>query len=216
MMFKKNPIKMFYIQYIILLLFFITIILSFDKCRTVIIKSPIIKKIIYKLAQNRNEFIHDKIKNMLPSPPAKIMNLGCGLNIYSEYLEKLNYDVLAIDINDVSVSSNKVILYDGKNLPTCNYDVCLLSTVLHHIHMKNHDDIMKMLQKCCKKLIVIEDDNDYYLTKISCMITNIQFYNHPMAFRNYNEWLIFFKKYCNILSSYTNKKHCVFHLEFKC
>lgn len=75
---------------------------------------------------------------------------------------------------------------------------------------------MKMIGKCCKELIVIEDDNDYFLTPIICMTTNIQFYNHPLAFRNYNEWLIFFKKHCNILSSYTNKKCCVFHLEFKC
>ena len=25
-----------------------------------------------------------------------------------------------------------------------------------------------------------------------------------------------YKNTCDILSSYTNKKHCVFHLEFKC
>lgn len=204
------------IIFVILILFCITIIFSFDNFRTTIIKAPIIKDIIYKLAQNRDEWIHHKITNMLPNPPATIMNLGCGLNTYGEYLEKLNYKVLAVDINDVSITKSKIIVYDGKNLPTCNYDVCILSTVLHHIPMKNHDKIMKIIGKCCKRLIVIEDDNDYFFTTIHCMITNIQFYNHPMAFRNYNDWLIFFKKYCNILSSYTDKKQCVFHLEFKC
>lgn len=200
---------------VVLVLIFITIIFSYDNCRTTIIKAPIIKDVLYRLSQNRDEWIHDKIINMLPDAPATIMNLGCGLNTYSEYLEKLNYKVLAVDINNVSISKNKVIIYDGKRLPTCDYDVCVLSTVLHHIPKKDHYKIMEMIGKCCKKLIVIEDDNDYFLTAITCMVTNIQFYNHPMAFRNYNEWLIFFTKYCNILSSYTDKKQCVFHLEFK-
>jgi hypothetical protein len=216
----KKLMKLFYQYYIIILvilvLFFMTIIFSFDNCRTAIIKAPLIKNILYKVSQNRDKFNHYQIINMLPKPPATIMILGCGLNTYSDYLVKLNYKVLSVDINDVSVSKNKVIIYDGKNLPTCKYDVCLLSTVLHHIPKKDHHKIMKMIGKCCKKLIVIEDDNDYFLTPIVCMITNIQFYNHPLEFRNYNEWLIFFQKYCNILSSYTNKKQCYFHLEFKC
>tara|TARA_B110000967_G_C18760128_1_gene497368 strand:+ start:50 stop:706 length:657 start_codon:yes stop_codon:yes gene_type:complete len=215
---KENFIQLYIYKYyiIILVLFFITIIFNFDNCRRSIIKVPILKNIIYKLSQNRNEWIHNKISHLLPDPPATIMNLGCGLNVYSEYLEKLKYNVLAVDVNDVSVTKNEIIIYDGKNLPTCNYDVCILSTVLHHIPQEDHPRIMKMIGKCCKKLIVIEDDNDYFLTSTICMITNIQFYNHPMAFRNYNGWLIFFEKYCNILSSYTDKKQCVFHLEFKC
>ena len=45
------------------------------------------------------------------------MNLGYGLNIYSEYLEKINYKVFTVDINDVSISKKKVIIYDRKHLP---------------------------------------------------------------------------------------------------
>lgn len=212
---SKLPTLAVIIIIVLLILFVLSILFSIDNFRTVIIKAPVIKNALFNITMKRNQWIHNKIFKMLPKLPAKIMNLGCGLNTYSKFLKDLNYEVIAVDTNDVSIINDKVIIYDGKNLPTCDYDVCILSTVLHHIPMKNHDDIMKMLSKCCKKLIVIEDDLDFFWTPIICMITNIQFYNHPQAFRNYKDWIKFFEKYCYILNSNTDKKHCVFHLQFK-
>ena len=201
---------------LIFIIFLITILFSYDNFRTTIIKSPIVKNILYKMSMDRNKWIHNKISHLLPKHQAKILNLGCGINTYSEYLEKLNYNVLAVDINDVSISNVPVLIYNGKKLPTCNYDVCILSTVLHHIPIKQHSNIMEMLKKCCKNVIILEDDLDNILTPIICMITNIQFYNHPMAFRNYNKWKQFLKNYGDILYSHTDKSHCVFHIKFKC
>jgi 2-polyprenyl-3-methyl-5-hydroxy-6-metoxy-1,4-benzoquinol methylase len=169
---------------------------------------------LYKLSTKRDETIYNKIKNFLPPPPSRLLNLGCGLNTLSDRLQSLNYNISCVDINDISISKKNIFVYDGKNLPQCNYDACILSTVLHHIPIEEHDRIIKMISKCCKRLIIVEDDNDYILTTLICMITNVQFYNHPRAFRSYREWKSFLSNYGNILISNTDKKKCVFCIEF--
>jgi 2-polyprenyl-3-methyl-5-hydroxy-6-metoxy-1,4-benzoquinol methylase len=149
-----------YFIFIVIFLFLFTILFSFDNIRTLLIKYPF-KSILYKLSTKRDETIYNKIKNFLPPPPSRLLNLGCGLNTLSDRLQSLNYNISCVDINDISISKKNIFVYDGKNLPQCNYDACILSTVLHHIPIEEHDRIIKMISKCCKRLIIVEDDNDY-------------------------------------------------------
>jgi len=50
----------------------------------------------------------------LPQPPCTILNFRCGLNLYSDYLVDSGYEVIALDINDVSVSKKVTpVIYNG-------------------------------------------------------------------------------------------------------
>ena len=103
--FSKDTYIMFTIKQILWIIIIIVIILyliSIDSIRNKVINLNIIKKILKKPLEERNIWIHKKIYEFLPNPPARIMNFGCGLNNYSDYLVKNGYEVLAIDINDIS------------------------------------------------------------------------------------------------------------------
>ena len=143
------------------------------------------------------------------------MNLGCGVNCYSDFLVDKGYKVLAVDIEDLSIAKTPVIVYDGKNLPTCDYDICIMCTVLHHIPFKKQEKIFEMLSKCCKKLLIMEDDL-HFSTPFVCARTNLQLFSHPFSFRKHKDWLKFFSNYCNILYEKTDGHQCVYLLEFKC
>ena len=94
--------------------------MSIDPVREFIIPTIISQPLIYDLAlQSRSTFIHRYIGDFLPPPPATILNFGCGINIYSDYLVDAGYNVIALDINDTSVSKKvKPIIYDGVKIPS--------------------------------------------------------------------------------------------------
>ena len=93
--------------------------MSIDPVREFIIPTVVSQPLIYDLAlQSRSDFINHYIGDFLP-PPATILNFGCGINIYSDYLVETGYNVIALDINDVSVSKKvKPVIYDGVKIPS--------------------------------------------------------------------------------------------------
>lgn len=202
--------------FLLLIIFVLVIILmSIDPVREFIIPTVVSQPLIYDLAlQSRSDFINHYIGGFLPSPPATILNFGCGVNLYSDYLVDAGYNVIALDINDVSVSKKvKPIIYDGVKIPSnLKFDCVIITTVLHHIPENICIDILEQLKTHNKQIIVIEDNNVSLLTPIWCMFTNLQFLNHPLNFKTCHEWKTLFSKYFKIKNMKIDNTACAFNL----
>ena len=77
-----------------------------------------------------------------------------------------------------------------------DFDVCLLSTVLHHC--SNPDKVLSEALRVSKKVIVVEDIYDTpwrrALTHCFDSILNWEFVGHPHSNRTDAEWKATFKK----------------------
>ena len=189
--------------------------MSIGSVREFIIPRIVSHPLIYDEAYNsRSAFIHNYIGEFLPPPPCTILNFGCGLNLYSDYLVNKGYKVIAIDINDVSVSKQvKPIIYDGEKIPeNLHFDCIIITTVLHHIPENICINILKQIKTHKKQVIVLEDNNVSFLTPIWCMLTNLQFLNHPLNFKTCHEWKHLFSKYFRIKNLKADHQACVFNL----
>lgn len=202
--------------FLLLIIFVLVIILmSIDPIREFIIPTVVSQPLIYDLAlQSRSDFINQYIGDFLPPPPATILNFGCGVNLYSDYLVNAGYNVVALDINDVSVSKKvKPIIYDGVKIPTdINFDCVIVTTVLHHIPEDVCIGILEQLKPHNKQIIIMEDNNVSLLTPLWCMFTNLQFLNHPLNFKICHEWKTLFSKYFKIKNMKIDNTMCAFNL----
>lgn len=200
---------------IVIVITFIIILMSIDSFRTIIIPPIVSCPIIYELAlESRTNFINKYIQDFLPSPPATILNFGCGLNLYSDYLIDIGYSVIALDINDISISKKvKPIIYDGIKIPPeLNFDCVIITTVLHHIPENICINIIEQLKDLNKQIIIMEDNNVSLLTPLWCMFTNLQFLNHPLNFKTCYEWKTLLSKYFKIKNMKTDSIACSFNL----
>jgi len=191
------------------------ILMSLDTVRKFIIPPIVSHPLIYDRAlKSRGNFINYYIKDFLPPPPATILNFGCGLNLYSDYLVNAGYDVIALDINDISISKKvKPIIYDGVKIPSdIRFDCVIITTVLHHIPEDICIDILKQLKMYNKQVIVLEDNNISLLVPLWCMFTNLQFFNHPRNFKTCNEWKTLFSKNFEVNSIRVDDTACAFNL----
>lgn len=188
--------------------------MSMDPVREFIIPTVVSQPLIYDLAlQSRSDFINQYIGDFLPKPLATILNFGCGLNLYFDYLVNAGYNVVALDINDVSVSKKvKLIIYDGVKIPSdIKFDCVIITTVLHHIPEDVCIDILQ-LKTYNKQIIIMEDNNVSLLTPFWCMFTNLQFLNHPLNFKTCHEWKTLFSKYFKIKNMKIDNTVCAFNL----
>lgn len=193
----------------------VIILMSIDPVREFIIPTVVSHPLIYELAlQQRTDFINHYIRDFLPPLPATILNFGCGVNLYSDYLVNAGYNVIALDINDVSVSKKvKPVIYDGVKIPShLNFDCVIITTVLHHIPEDICTSILEQLKTHNKQIIVMEDNNVSLITPLWCMITNLQFLNHPLNFKTCHEWKTLFSQYFKIKNMKVDNKVCAFNL----
>ena len=94
----------------------------------------IFRKAIYKLAGIRAKKTVDTISNYLLSED-KIIDIGAGTCNVTEILKERGFDIVPLDIKNLSFVDNIVpILYDGKTIPFSqdDFNVAMLLTVLHH------------------------------------------------------------------------------------
>ena len=202
-------------QLLLIIMVLIIILMSIDPVREFIIPIVVSNPLIYHEAYKyRSDFIHNYIGEFLPPPPCTILNFGCGLNLYSDFLVNNGYKVIALDINDVSVSQLvKPIIYDGENIPEdLRFDCIIITTVLHHIPENSCINILKQIKQHKKQVIVLEDNNVSFLTPLWCMLTNLQFLNHPLNFKTCHEWKYLFSKYFNVKNLKVDHHACVFNL----
>ena len=201
--------------FLLLIIVIVIILMSIDPVREFIIPTVVSHPLIYDLAlQSRSDFINQYIGDFLPPPPATILNFGCGVNLYSDYLVNAGYNVVALDINDVSVSKKvKPIIYDGVKIPPdINFDCVIVTTVLHHIPEDVCIGILEQLKTHNKQIIIMEDNNVSLLTPLWCMFTNLQFLNHPLNFKTWHEWKTLFSQYFKIKNMKIDDTVCAFNL----
>ncbi len=200
---------------LLITLIILLILMSIDSFRKLVIPVVVSQPLMYDLAfKTRTDFINHYIKDFLPPIPATILNFGCGLNLYSDYLVDIGYNVIALDINDVSVSKKvKPIIYDGVKIPSnLKFDCVIVTTVLHHIPEKTSIDILKQLKYSNKQIIIMEDNYSNLSTPLWCMFTNLQFFNHPLNFKTYHEWKYLFSKHFKIKNTVVDDRVCAFNL----
>lgn len=99
---------------------------------------------------------------MLPEVGARILNVGSGDGVLSQYLRELGYIVEDLDIRSYSVTGVEPIIYDGVTIPFDNntFDAVLCIYVLHHVdHQKELLGEMSRVSK--GQLIVAEDVGEH-------------------------------------------------------
>ena len=200
---------------LLIILVLVIILMSIDHVREFIIPMVVSNSLIYDGAyQSRSDFINYYIREFLPPPPCTILNFGCGLNLYSDYLVEVGYKVIALDINDVSVSKKvKPIIYDGEKIPdNLKFDCIIITTVLHHIPESICINILEQIKTYNKQVIILEDNNVSFLTPLWCMTTNLQFLNHPLNFKTCHEWKELLSKYFRIKNLKVDSDACAFNL----
>ena len=123
----------------------------------------------------------------------RVLNLGVGEGYITRHLQTLGCRVTPVDVRDTSrFPEITPILYDGLHLPfaASSFEVCLLSTVLHHTPQP--ELVINEAMRVAQRLIIIED---IYRTRVgrwvviaSCSLANKQFHNHPHTNKSDTGW----------------------------
>jgi SAM-dependent methyltransferase len=205
---------------LLILILLILLLLNFDLPRTKIIK--FLDPLIYPVSKFRDTHINKYIKKYLKPEWKTVLNFGCGLNTYSETLYELGYEVTAIDINDQGISEVvPVTLYSVTgDIPGNNYDLIIISTVLHHIPYNKQFEILKKLKEKTKNIIILEDyvkdDNiiSFFQTSLMCAVTNLSFFNREYCFRSPESWKKIFKNLGYSSMDYQTGQYECYFLQF--
>lgn len=161
-------------------------------------KNRLLKKIAYKFARQRAEQIFILIEEFLNKKEI-ILDIGCGSCNIVEILNQNNYNVVSLDIKNLSIIDEiKPILYNGTNMPFKEnaFDLSIILTVLHHTDRQ--DEVIKEAMRVTKKRILIIEDIcnniiDKLVTQIVDSLINLEIRGHPHSNRNDQEWKDYFK-----------------------
>ncbi|NMB56522.1 class I SAM-dependent methyltransferase [Candidatus Beckwithbacteria bacterium] len=161
-------------------------------------KNKLSKKIIYKIAQKRTQSLLKKIEPFLKEGD-KILDIGAGTCSLCEDLEKKDYQVFPLDVQNLSLIDHiNPLIYNGDKIPYENdeFNKALILTVLHHT--KDPEKIIKEAKRVAKEIIIIEDVYSnplhQYITYFFDSLLNFEFFNHPHSNKNNREWQETFEK----------------------
>ena len=127
----------------------------------------IIKPLLLTKAKKINECCKEFIKR-------NVLDVGSGRCYIAKEIEnKSKVKVTCLDVKDLSQTSMKVIVYDGKHFPFKDdeFDTALIAYVLHHC--EEPLQVFKELIRVCKgNIVIFEDTKLSSLTKIMDFFAN--------------------------------------------
>lgn len=128
----------------------------------------------------------------------RVLDVGAGNCILCQELGRRGYDVVPVDLKNLSFVDEIVpVAYDGTTLPFAkdSFDVALLITVLHHA--PDPDAVLREVTRVARRIIVIEeiyeDFFEKYFTYAIDSLFNLEFFSHPHSNRTDAEWREAFK-----------------------
>ena len=216
-------VKTFFIFMILLLILLYS--MSINRIREIVIP-PIIKYFpgASEIIASRNDFLFKQFGALLPSSPATILNFGCSYNSFSDHLVQKGYNVVALDVVDVSVANVPVIVYDGEDLESVSLpriDCALVSLCFHHIPRENHTNLFKQLLAKSDSVVLCEDlvcdagKCNRNSICVRCMMHNVQFFGHPRAFGSEIQWeRMIHAADGHVMSKSKNQEECI--VAYKC
>ncbi len=127
----------------------------------------------------------------------KVLDVGSGrCYIADEILSKNNLSVTCLDVNDLSQTKMKVVVYDGLNFPFKNneFDSALVAYVFHHC--EDPIKVLKEVIRVCKGNIVIFEDTkpSLFTNSMDFLANKIRGVETPFKFMTEKQWLAIFKK----------------------
>jgi len=158
-----------------------------------------VKKIFHFLICNGLKWdSKEKINNIISyiDKKDKIIDIGSGSGIISFELKKKGFDIVSMDIKDVSIRETPLI-YNGDKIPFDDkkFTISLLLTVLHHT--KNTENLLKEAKRVSNKIIIVEDIYNNFIQKHLTFkvdsLFNLEF-NNPHNNKTDKEWKKTFKK----------------------
>ena len=144
----------------------------------------------------------------------RILDFGCGLGGVSEKLISDGYEVVSLDVRDISLTDVKPVIYDGKKIPFKNdsFDVALVLAVLHHT--TSPEKLLKEVGRVAERIVLLEDVYDgwlgKYITFLFDSLFNLEFFGHPHSNKSDKEWKECFKKLGFSLVKEDKKRSMVF------
>ncbi len=172
-----------------------------------------LKNVVRFLERVRNKGVLECFEDYLKKGD-RILDFGCGLGGVSEKLVSDGYEVVSLDVRDISLTDVKPVIYDGKKIPFKNdsFDVALVLAVLHHT--PDPEKLLKEIGRVAERIVLLEDVYDdwfgKYITLFFDSLFNLEFFGHPHCNKSDKEWKECFKKLGFSLVGEDKKRSMVF------
>ena len=120
-----------------------------------IVNNNLLRNILNKIYYRRAEVIFSEVKKYIKQGE-KVLDVGAGDGLVAKRIrDRLQADVMIVDVVDYNLTDMRLIKYDGKRLPfpDSTFDKVLLSVVLHHC--EDPMDVLDEAIRVSKKNIVV-------------------------------------------------------------
>lgn len=125
-------------------------------------------------------------------PGEKIIDIGAGLCDITILLQQAGYDIIGLDIANLSCTALQPVLYDGTTIPFEDdaFDTALLLTVLHHT--SDPAAVLREAARVARRVVIIEDiyynRPHKYVTFLLDSLLNLEFFGHPHTNKTDPQW----------------------------
>jgi len=133
-----------------------------------------------------------------------ILDVGSGNGLVADIIRKnVGARVINLDINNISKTKDKPILFCGKNIPFCcdAFTVTICCFVLHHTQYQK--ELLNEMKRVTKSKIIIFEDvtenvTDQFLVFLHKLYSGFRYDSFNTRFRDNNGWKSLFAK-CGLL-----------------